>query len=116
MLKVGGQAIPSKTLLLLTSECSLILVGLVVATFLRFWQIAPTWDYLSTRGTLVRFAAVIIICELALYFNDIYDLQLVRRRSALFVQLLQAIGTAALVLAICYYINPDLGLDRGIAL
>jgi len=36
MLKIGGQKIPTKTLVLLSSEGLLIILGLALATALRF--------------------------------------------------------------------------------
>jgi sugar transferase (PEP-CTERM system associated) len=58
---------------------------------------------------------VILICEVALYFNDLYDFRLMSTRSEILVRLLQAFGVACLALAVAYYIAPDLGFGRGIA-
>src|SRR5690349_12910288 len=78
MLKIGGQTIPTKTVVLLASESLLIVLGLALATALRF--IASTWDYAGGH-TVARFLVVVLICEFALYYNDLYDLQVMNSRA-----------------------------------
>ena len=114
-MKIGGQRIPGKTLVLIASEAALIACGLVFATALRFLNVDSFRDEMTQPGVFLRYAIVIVVCELALYYYDLYDLQIVSRRSVLFVRLLQALGTACLVLAVLYYLDPDLSLGRGIA-
>ena len=114
-MKIGGQRIPGKTLVLIASEAALIAGGLIFATALRFMDLAAFRQEITHSGVVLRYGIVILVCELALYYYDLYDLQIVSRRSVLFVRLLQALGTACLVLAMLYYWDPDLSLGRGIA-
>lgn len=101
--------------MLIASEAVLIACGLVFATALRFMNAGNFRQEITQQGVLLRYAIVIVVCELALYYYDLYDLQIVSRRSVLFVRLLQALGTACLCLAMLYYWDPDLSLGRGIA-
>jgi sugar transferase (PEP-CTERM system associated) len=112
MLKIGGQRIPTKTLLLLAGESLLIILGLAMATGLRF--ISSKWEYAGGHA-LERFLVVVLICELALYYNDLYDLQVTNSRARLLIGLLQALGMASIALALLYYVAPGLSLGRGIA-
>ncbi|HKC71815.1 MAG TPA: sugar transferase, partial [Terriglobales bacterium] len=115
IMKIGGQRIPGLTLLLIASESVLIGFSLVLATALR---LADRYLLLATLGdssALLRFGIVVVVCVVALYYYDLYDLQLVSRRSELFVRLLQALGVACLFLALLYYAAPDLSLGRGVA-
>ncbi|MFZ0708062.1 MAG: exopolysaccharide biosynthesis polyprenyl glycosylphosphotransferase [Candidatus Korobacteraceae bacterium] len=114
-MKIGGQRIPGKTLVLIASEAALLSFGLIVATALRFNNIDNFRQAISQPGALLRYAIVVLVCELALYYYDLYDLQVVTRRSVLFVRLLQALGSACLILAFLYYWYPDLSLGRGVA-
>ena len=114
-MKIGGQRIPGKTLVLIASEGALIACGLLFATALRLMDIEAFRQQIRQPGVLLRYGIVIVVCELALYYYDLYDLQIVSRRSVLFVRLLQALGSACLVLALLYYCYPDLSLGRGIA-
>ncbi len=113
-MKLGGQRIPGKTLVLIASESALIGCGLLFATALRFRDFDALRSQLRDRASLLPYALVIVVCELALYYYDLYDLQVVSRRAVLFVRLLQALGSACLVLAFIYYWDPDLSLGRGI--
>ncbi len=113
-MKLGGQRIPGKTLVLIASESALIGCGLLFATALRFRDFGALRSQLRDPGSLIPYALVILVCELALYYYDLYDLQVVSRRAVLFVHLLQALGTACLLLAFIYYWDPNLSLGRGI--
>jgi len=117
MLRIGGQKVPNPLLALVATDCVLVAVGLLLATVARFSvsSYGPVLEYLATSKTLLRFAVAIVVCEVSLYFNDLYDFRLLATRSEVLVRLLQAFGVACLVLAVCYYIDPDLGFGRGIA-
>ncbi len=117
MLKIGGQKVPTPLLLLVAIDCFVIAVGLLLATVLRFsiGQYGSVLIYLLTWRALFRFLLVIVICEISLYFNDLYDFRSMTTRSEILVRLLQAFGVACLALAVSYFIEPDLGFGRGIA-
>jgi lipopolysaccharide/colanic/teichoic acid biosynthesis glycosyltransferase len=115
-MKIGGQRIPGKTLVLVLSEAALIGCGLLFATALRFLSLDALRQQLREPGALVRYGLVIAACELAFYYCDLYDLSLVRRRTILFARLLQALGAACLILVVVYYVDPELSLGRGVAL
>jgi sugar transferase (PEP-CTERM system associated) len=112
MLKIGGQRIPTKTLVLLASESLLIILGLALATTVRFTS--AHWEYAGGH-TLARFVIVVLMCEFALYYNDFYDIEVMKSRSKLVIGLLQALGIACIGLALIYYIAPGVSLGRGIA-
>lgn len=117
MLRIGGQRVPTSLLLLVATDSLLIVSGLLIATLIRFTfgDYGPVLAYLLTWQSFYRFLFVIVVCELALYFNDLYDFRLVATRSEIIVRLLQAFGVACLAIAVGYYIEPDLGFGRGIA-
>ncbi|HLY91638.1 MAG TPA: TIGR03013 family XrtA/PEP-CTERM system glycosyltransferase [Candidatus Angelobacter sp.] len=112
MLKIGGQRIPTKTLVLLGSEALLIILGLAFATALRF--MSSHFEYAGGH-TIFRFMVVVFMCEFALYYNDLYDLQVMKSRASLLIGLLQALGVASIGLAVLYYLAPGVSLGRGIA-
>src|SRR4051794_18305632 len=103
MLKIGGQRIPTKTLVLIGSEGLLIIVGLAFATVLRF--LGAHWEYAGGH-TIGRFLVVVMMCEFALYYNDLYDIQMMKSRASLLIGLLQALGVASIGLALIYYLAP----------
>src|SRR5438270_4548959 len=112
MLKIGGQKVPTKTLVLLLSESLLIVLGLALATAMRV--ASSRWEY-AGGNPVVRFFIVVLMCEFALYYNDLYDVEVMKSRSRLLIGLLQALGVACIGLAMVYYITPGVSLGRGIA-
>ncbi len=115
MLNIGGQRVPPKTLLMVLGDGVFISFGLLVAAAVRAPYSGSLWTHFSTGGILARFALVVLASQLALYYNDLYNSLLVSRHSEVFVQLLQALGIACLVLGIFYYLSPEFSLGRGIA-
>ncbi len=116
MAKIGGQVIPGKTLFLLTTELVLTAVGLVLATGIRIFSLREWWYFITLPENLARFGLVVVVCGLALYYCDVYDLRASNRRAVLFVSLVQALGLVCVILAILYYIAPSLALGRSVAL
>jgi sugar transferase (PEP-CTERM system associated) len=117
MLKIGGQKVPTSLLVLIATDCVLITIGLLLATVVRFYgrDYGPVVFYLASWRTFFRFLLVILICEVSLYFNDVYDFRLTSTRSEILIRMLQAFGVACLSLSVCYFIDPDIGVGRGIA-
>jgi len=116
MAKIGGQVIPGKTVFLLTTELLLTVAGLLLATAIRILSLSEWWDFITLPENLARFGLVVVVCGLALYYCDVYDLRASNRRAVLFVSLMQALGLACVVLAILYYVEPNLAIGRSVAL
>jgi hypothetical protein len=115
MIRIGGQKVSTQTILLLITDTLLVVLGLLVATLVRFESFHTSLHYINSVQTVGRFGLVVLTCGLSLHYYDLYDGRIVRRHGELFVRLLQALGTVCLVLAIFYYLIPGLGLGRGIA-
>lgn len=118
MLRIGGQRIPTALLLVIAADCVLITLGLVLAIAARFSvdYYGSIIFYLASWQTFFRFVVVILVCEISLYFNDVYDFRLVSVTSELLVRILRSFGIACFGLALFYYVAPDLGFGRGIAI
>ena len=54
------------------------------------------------------------VCELCFYYNDLYDLNVVERKSELIARTLQAAGAAAIALAAVSLVIPSLIIGHGI--
>lgn len=115
MIRVLGQYVPFKTVILAITESALVLVSIALAAWVRFGNLADTSWYLSRPYAAVQIGVPVLICGVCLYYNDLYDLQIVARRAELVVHLMQALGMTALILACLYYSLPDLALDRGVS-
>lgn len=115
MIRVLGQYIPFKTVILAITESALIIGSIVLAAWIRFGNFADTSWYLSRPYAAAQVAVTVVVCWICLYYNDLYDLQVVARRAELIVHLLQALGMTTLILACLYYLVPDLALGRGVS-
>lgn len=116
MFKIGGQKVPTWTILLIASDVTFILLGLILVTAARFHDRVAIHAYLSNHLTSQRFGLVALVCVLSLYYNDLYSARVLSRRQEALVRLVQALGITFISLAILYYVAPDLSLGRGIAL
>jgi len=117
MLKIGGQKVPTPLILLVAIDCVCMALGLFLAVVFRFGVqgFPAVFSYLTPWRVLPRFLIVILVCAIALYFNDLYDFRLLTTRREILVRLLQGFGVGCLALAVFYYIVPDFGFGRGIA-
>ena len=114
MIKLFGQYVPIKTLILAFTETCLIIFGLLTAVCLRMGGGEGLRWYLDQPYLGIKIGSVVIVCLICFYFNELYDLQIVSRRAELIIRLMQALGWASLILAALYYAAPDLILGRGI--
>lgn len=99
---------------LVICEGILIAAAVTVAAYLRFgeWQqyfFGPAADWW-------RIGLVVLVTQGCLYYADLYNMRLVTDRRELFVRLIQALGGAALILAVIYFWLPDAVIGRGIFL
>jgi sugar transferase (PEP-CTERM system associated) len=70
----------------------------------------PDDDLLSAAG---KGAVVTVVCLLCLYYNDLYDLTVVRTSREVIIRMLQAVGTASILIALLYLALPDLAVADG---
>ncbi len=115
MVRIGAQRIPQSTLLLLFLDAASIVIGLLTAITLRLRDHHTIVLYLSGPHIIARFALVILVFGVALYYSDLYERSNFSSSIEIFTRLLQALGSACLVLAVIYYWDEDISLGRGIA-
>jgi len=99
-------------ILLIACESALIIEAVVFAAWLRLGSAA--WDLMANEDGWWKSALIAAVCQLCLYYSDLYDLRVVADRRELFVRALQSLGAASLMLAALYYLFPNLMLGRGV--
>jgi hypothetical protein len=67
-------------------------------------------------GAFWKLAIVTSLCLLCLYYNELYDLTVVRSTRELVIRLLQAVGAASILIALLYLVAPSLILADGVFL
>ena len=115
LVKIGAHYVPRRSLILALSESMLFLLALVSATVLRFLDLSVARDYFSHPQTWLRFALVTLICQLSLYYNDLYEVRVASTRGVKLVRAFAAMGIALLALSLLYYLFPAARMERGIA-
>lgn len=110
MAKIGSHEVPTRTLLLMGVDIFATIAALLLATELRLGSLAS----LHSSLFWAKISIVTVVCWFALYFNDLYDFRVVRRRADLLAHTMQAIGTCCLTLAAIYFIVPESSMGRGI--
>jgi sugar transferase (PEP-CTERM system associated) len=106
-MQVFKRYVSGRSLTVFGAEIVLIFGSIAVAAHLH----RPIGDQ---AVVLWKIALVTALCLLCLYYNDCYDLTLVRSNRELIVRLLQAAGAATIILAAMYFAVPSLAIGDGI--
>src|SRR5438128_10481066 len=72
------------------------------------WGQARLLDWLDVASLMGQAAIFSLCCIVAFYYNDLYDLRIVRSFSQFATRLLQGLGVALLMLAGFYTVVPDM--------
>lgn len=115
LVKIGVHYVPRRSLILALSESLILLVSLLAATWLRFPHRHAATEFLADPRNWLRFAVVTAVCQLAIYYNELYEVRTARSRGVQIVRSFTAMGIALLGLSLLYYFAPDIRLERGIA-
>ena len=109
MIRVFSQYVSVKSLLLILVESFVIVLSLVLAARLRFWDEPDQFlIYAGSTTFLLQVITVLFVLEICCYYNSLYDLSIVRSRSEQFLCLAQALGAGCLLLGFLYYLLPGL--------
>ena len=114
MAKSLRRRVSWRLVLLIGCESALIIEAVVFAAWLRLG--AAAWSLMSNEDGLWKSALIAVVCQLCLYYADLYDLRIVADRRELFVRAVQSLGAASMILAAVYYLLPNLILGRGVFL
>ncbi len=103
-----------RAILLIAFETVLICASVALAAWLRLGT--GWWEEFGATNAVLRALLVAFSVQVCLYYNELYDLQVVREQRELVVRILQALGAASLVLGLLYFFFPHLVIGRGVFL
>ena len=109
-----SRRIAPRGLILIIAETVLIIAAVTIAAYVRLgeWMwVVMTEEHGFSKALLVAF-----VCQLCLYYADLYDFRQITDRRDLFVRLLQALGAASFILAGIYFWFPTMMIGRGVFL
>lgn len=94
---------------------ALILLGVVASsTYLKLGE--QGWPSFLAHGGLAKAMVITAVCQLCLYYCDLYDLRTVGGQRDLVARLLRALGATSLILAGLYLVFPALVIVNGVVL
>jgi sugar transferase (PEP-CTERM system associated) len=112
MSKLLMRRLTVRSMTLVAFETVLLLAAVTMSAYLRF-RGGPEWA-IDDRQMLARGLLIALVCQICLYYNDLYDRWMARDRWDLFERLLQALGATSLILAALYFWFPTLIIGRGV--
>jgi sugar transferase (PEP-CTERM system associated) len=90
-----------------------VVLFLAVCGSIHAWGHVLFLDWLDVAKLLGQAGAVSLCCIVAFYYNDLYDLRVVRSFSLFASRLLQSFGSALILLAGFFMLFPDAGIAEG---
>lgn len=110
MLRLFKQYYPIRNALFVLGEG----IFIFLAVFIACWLLLGGQTILFQIDVILKALLITITCQACLYYNDLYDLKVTDTLTELGIRLLQALGAAAILLAIIYFIFPDFIISEGI--
>jgi sugar transferase (PEP-CTERM system associated) len=112
MLRLFKQYYPIRNVFFIIGE------GLFIFTSVLFasWIVIGFDSFAVDKLLWLKALLIAFFCFICLYYNDLYDLKITHNYIELGIRLLQALGAAAIFLALIYLIFPYLIIGRGIFL
>jgi len=110
--KALALRITPRSVVLIACETVLIVSAVCAGAWLRLGSDA--WDAMFVAGDIRKAFLIAVVCQLCLYYTDLYELRVVSDRRELFVGVVQALGATSLILAALYFMSPALIIGRGV--
>lgn len=114
MPKILNKYCPPTKVFFVFGETVYIVCSILLAMFVRFGR-----DFDVTALDIQVWGKILLvasICQLSLYYNDLYDLRVTKSYVELGLRLMQSQGISTIVLAAIYYALPSTVLGRGVFL
>ena len=110
MLRLFKQYYPIRNAIFVLGEGLFIFLSVIIACWLLIGGVSlrvQSW-------LIVKVLLITIICQICLYYNDLYDLKITDTFSELGIRLMQALGASAILLSLIYFLFPDAIIREGI--
>jgi exopolysaccharide biosynthesis polyprenyl glycosylphosphotransferase len=105
-MRICGKALPPRAALLLAIDLCLFVGVLPVLVAAPSFVRPATGTVLFSAQVLVGLMATGIAWQIVFYYNELYNLQIIRKRDELVLHLLQGVGMTMLLLALFFLATP----------
>src|SRR4051812_21724012 len=115
MMRMFNQYVSIKGVLYAVCECMLVIMALLFGGWVRFWSSPAEFENYVRMPEFGLQCLLFVVCVgVSFYYNNMYDLSILRGRRERLLDLGQALGAGALLLGIAYFVFPDLTIGRGV--
>lgn len=76
--------------------------------------LTETHSFLFDLFLFLKIALITIVCQICLYYNDLYDFEIASSIPEISIRLLQVLGITSIALAVIYFIFPVAHIDQKI--
>jgi sugar transferase (PEP-CTERM system associated) len=112
MIRLFIHRLTGRAAALVALETVLIVMAVATAAYMRLGEWA--WEIMFNEHGFGKTLLIAAVCQICLYYAELYDLRIVSDRRELFIRIAQALGSAAFILAALYFWFPDLIVGRGV--
>ncbi|MCK5099054.1 MAG: TIGR03013 family PEP-CTERM/XrtA system glycosyltransferase [Desulfobacteraceae bacterium] len=110
MLRLLKQYFPIRNIVFFIFEGFIIFGSVLLSTVLLTFS----YSYLFDALLVLRIFLITFICQICLYYNDLYDFDVSSTLTETGIRLLQALGITSIALAFVYFIFPLVIIDQKI--
>ncbi len=110
--KALAVSISRRSLTLIVCETVLIVAAVCLGATIRLG--GDAWDLLFVNGDIKKALLIALVCQVSLYYADLYELRVVADRRELFIGVVQALSATSFLLAALYFWFPSLVIGRGV--
>ena len=101
-----------RSMALVVLETILIVLAVAIGAFLRLGSDA--WVLLFQEQGIEKALLIALVCQVCLYYADLYELKVASDRRELFIRIVQALGATSFLLAAIYFWAPQVVIGRGV--
>ncbi|MFH1154523.1 MAG: TIGR03013 family XrtA/PEP-CTERM system glycosyltransferase [Pseudomonadota bacterium] len=112
MLRLFRQYYPIQNIIFFVVEGIIVFSSVLLSTALLTAPGSVWFDFFL----ILRIAIITLVCQIALYYNDLYDFQVAVSALEVTVRLTQALGVTAIALAAVYYLFPVVTIGQEVFL
>jgi sugar transferase (PEP-CTERM system associated) len=111
-MRVLSLTLTRRTLTLVAFETFLIVTAVSLGAWIRLGGDAV--ELLLNEGGLPKALLIAFVCQICLYYADLYELRVASDRRELFIRIVQALSATSFLLAAIYFWSPSLIVGRGV--
>jgi sugar transferase (PEP-CTERM system associated) len=111
MIAILRRSVTLRSFVLIVCETAVILSAVLLAVWIRLGL-----DDVADPDVLWKALLVAAVTQVSLYFADLYDFRVLSDRREIFINAVQGLGAASVILAGLYFWLPSLILGRGVVM